>query len=505
MSEYILEMEHIIKDFPGVRALNDVTFKVKKGEIHALVGENGAGKSTLMKILSGAYPFGTYEGDIYIEGKKQQFKTIKDSEHAGISIIYQELTLVKYMTVGENIFLGEEPTKNGFIDWNKVYSDSQALFNKLGIDIDVYEKVMNLGIGQQQMVEIAKAISKNSKILILDEPTAALTEGETRQLFRILRDLKNHGVTCIYISHKLEEIFEIVDNVTVLRDGKTISTNSITELNEEKIINMMVGRELTERYPKKKHTPGKVVFEIKNWNVYDPDNPEKTIIKDASFQIRQGEIVGVAGLMGSGRTELFMSIFGAYGGKKEGKIYLDGKEIKIKEPNEAINYGVCYLSEDRKQYGLVLKMDIKDNVVLANYNKISKYGFIENVKAIKETLSYVDSLKVKTPSIFQRVENLSGGNQQKVVLAKWLMANPKVLILDEPTRGIDVGAKYEIYQIMNELVEQGVCVIMISSELPEIIGMSDRVLVMRNGSIVADLNENELSQERIMTYATGGR
>lgn len=505
MGEYILEMKNITKDFPGVRALDNVNFKVCKGEIHALVGENGAGKSTLMKILSGAYPYGTYEGDIYIDGEKKQFRTIKDSEHAGISIIYQELTLVKYMTVGENIFLGEEPTKNGIIDWNKVYSDSKELFKKLNIDIDVYEKVINLGIGQQQMVEIAKAISKNSKILILDEPTAALTEGETRQLFRILRDLKQHGVTCIYISHKLEEIFEIAENVTILRDGKTIGTHHISELNEDKIISMMVGRELTQRYPRKEHKAGKVVFEVKNWTVYDVENPEKKIIKDVSFEIREGEIVGVAGLMGSGRTELFTSIFGAYGGKKEGEIYLEGKKINIKSPSEAIEQGICYLSEDRKQFGLVLKMDVKDNILLSNYDKMAKSGIIDGVRALKEAISYVDKLKVKTPSVFQRVENLSGGNQQKVVLAKWLLANPKVLILDEPTRGIDVGAKYEIYNIMNDLVEQGVCVIMISSELPEIIGMSDRVLVMCNGTLSGELNANELSQEKIMVCATGGK
>jgi len=505
MGEYILEMKNITKDFPGVRALDNVNFKVCKGEIHALVGENGAGKSTLMKILSGAYPYGTYEGDIYIDGEKKQFRTIKDSEHAGISIIYQELTLVKYMTVGENIFLGEEPTKNGIIDWNKVYSDSKELFKKLNIDIDVYEKVINLGIGQQQMVEIAKAISKNSKILILDEPTAALTEGETRQLFRILRELKQHGVTCIYISNKLEEIFEIAANVTILRDGKTIGTHHISELNEDKMISMMVGRELTQRYARKEHKAGKVVFEVKNWTVYDVENPEKKIIKDVSFEIREGEIVGVAGLMGSGRTELFTSIFGAYGGKKEGEIYLEGKKINIKSPSEAIEQGICYLSEDRKQFGLVLKMDVKDNILLSNYDKMAKSGIIDGVRALKEAISYVDKLKVKTPSVFQRVENLSGGNQQKVVLAKWLLANPKVLILDEPTRGIDVGAKYEIYNIMNDLVEQGVCVIMISSELPEIIGMSDRVLVMCNGTLSGELNANELSQEKIMVCATGGK
>jgi D-xylose transport system ATP-binding protein len=371
MSEYILEMVHITKEFPGVKALDDVTFKVKKGEIHALVGENGAGKSTLMKILSGVYPYGTYSGDIFIEGKKQHFRNIKDSERAGVAIIYQELTLVKGMTVGENIFLGREPVENGIINWNKVYADSKKLFEKLNIEIDVYEKVENLGIGQQQMVEIAKAISKDSKILILDEPTAALTESETRQLFRILKDLKNHGVTCIYISHRLEEIFEIADTVTVLRDGKTISTDPISALTEDEIIRRMVGRELTQRYPKVPHKAKRTIMEVRNFSVYDKDNPEKKIIDNVSFEIKEGEILGISGLMGAGRTELFMSIFGAYPGRKEGEIWLEGEKINIENPRQAIDHGICYLTEDRKQYGLVLLMDIKDNILLPNYQKFA--------------------------------------------------------------------------------------------------------------------------------------
>uniref|UniRef100_A0A7C5Z7D2 Xylose ABC transporter ATP-binding protein n=1 Tax=Caldicellulosiruptor owensensis TaxID=55205 RepID=A0A7C5Z7D2_9FIRM len=505
MSEYILEMVHITKEFPGVRALDDVTFRVKKGEIHALVGENGAGKSTLMKILSGVYPYGTYSGDIFIEGKKQHFRNIKDSEHAGVAIIYQELTLVKGMTVGENIFLGREPVVNGIINWNKVYADSKKLFEKLNIEIDVYEKVENLGIGQQQMVEIAKAISKDSKILILDEPTAALTESETKQLFRILKDLKNHGVTCIYISHRLEEIFEIADTVTVLRDGKTISTDPISALTEDEIIRRMVGRELTQRYPKVPHKAKRTIMEVKNFSVYDKDNPEKKIIDNVSFEIKEGEILGISGLMGAGRTELFMSIFGAYPGRKEGEIWLEGKKIEINSPREAIEYGICYLSEDRKRYGLVLMMDIKDNILLPNYQKFANGGIINIPKSLSTALDYVGKLRIKIASPFQQVMNLSGGNQQKVIIAKWLLANPKILILDEPTRGIDVGAKFEIYNLMNQFVDQGVGIVMISSELPEILGMSDRILVMQKGRIAGELMADEATQEKIMTLATGGR
>ncbi|ADQ03671.1 ABC transporter related protein [Caldicellulosiruptor owensensis OL] len=505
MSEYILEMVHITKEFPGVRALDDVTFRVKKGEIHALVGENGAGKSTLMKILSGVYPYGTYSGDIFIEGKNQHFRNIKDSEHAGVAIIYQELTLVKGMTVGENIFLGREPVVNGIINWNKVYADSKKLFEKLNIEIDVYEKVENLGIGQQQMVEIAKAISKDSKILILDEPTAALTESETKQLFRILKDLKNHGVTCIYISHRLEEIFEIADTVTVLRDGKTISTDPISALTEDEIIRRMVGRELTQRYPKVPHKAKRTIMEVRNFSVYDKDNPEKKIIDNVSFEIKEGEILGISGLMGAGRTELFMSIFGAYPGRKEGEIWLEGKKIEINSPREAIEYGICYLSEDRKRYGLVLMMDIKDNILLPNYQKFANGGIINIPKSLSTALDYVGKLRIKIASPFQQVMNLSGGNQQKVIIAKWLLANPKILILDEPTRGIDVGAKFEIYNLMNQFVDQGVGIVMISSELPEILGMSDRILVMQKGKIAGELMADEATQEKIMTLATGGR
>ncbi|MDI6600420.1 MAG: xylose ABC transporter ATP-binding protein [Thermoanaerobacteraceae bacterium] len=504
MSEYILEMKNITKDFPGVRALDNVSLRVKRGEVHAICGENGAGKSTLMKILSGVYPYGTYEGDIIIDGEGKQFHNIKDSEEEGIAIIYQELTLVKYMTVGENIFLGEEPVKNGVIDWMKVYADTSRILKELKIDINPYEKVMNLGIGHQQMVEIAKAISKNARILILDEPTSALTETETERLFEILRNLKANGVTCIYISHKLDEIYEIADSITIIRDGKTVATDMVSNIDENRIISLMVGRELTQRFPRVKHTPGEVVLEVKNYTVYDPEIPGKKVVDNVSFIARKGEILGFAGLMGAGRTELASSIFGAYPGRNEGEIYINGQRVHIRNPQEAIESGIAYLSEDRKRYGLVQLMDVQENIALPNYRLISRHGVINNNEKIKNAYKYVNGLGIKTPTLAQRVANLSGGNQQKVVLAKWLMSDPKTLILDEPTRGIDVGAKFEIYNIMNDLVDMGVCVIMISSELPEILGMSDRIYVLHEGKINGEFNIDEATQEKIMYAATGG-
>ncbi|TYP56775.1 xylose ABC transporter ATP-binding protein [Thermosediminibacter litoriperuensis] len=505
MSEYILEMRNITKIFPGVKALDNVNFRVKRGEIHALCGENGAGKSTLMKILSGVYPYGTYEGDIVIDGKIMPFRNIKDSERAGISIIYQELALVKNMTVGENIFLGEEPVKNGIIDWMKVYSDTRAVLKELGIDVDPYAKVMNLGIGHQQMVEIAKAISKKAKILILDEPTSALTESEVDQLFNILQDLKKKGVTCIFISHKLNEVFRIADSITVLRDGKTIHTGYVKNLTKDKVISLMVGRELTDRFPRVERCPGEVVLEVRNLTVYDAEMPWKKIVDNVSFSARKGELLGFAGLMGAGRTEMALAIFGAYPGRVTGEIYLSGRKLNIKSPEDAIKNGIAYVSEDRKRYGLIPVLDVQENIVLPNLGRISRWSVINNNEKIKYAQEYVKELRIKTPGLTQKVLNLSGGNQQKVVLAKWLMSDPKVLILDEPTRGIDVGAKYEIYNIMNELVQKGVCVIMISSELPEILGMSDRIMVLHEGKISGEFYYQDADQEKIMYCATGGR
>lgn len=505
MSEYILEMKNITKEFPGVKALDNVTFRVKKGEIHALCGENGAGKSTLMKVLSGVYPSGTYTGEVIVKGVTQNFSGIKDSEKAGIAIIYQELALVKQMSVCENIFLGNEKVKkSGFINWDQSYVESQKVLNEVRLNINPNTKVLNLGIGQQQLVEIAKAIAKKAEILILDEPSAALTESETENLLQILKELKSKGVTCIYISHKLSEVFEIADSITILRDGKSIGTEPLSEMTENKVIALMVGREITQRFPRKEHKPGEVVMEVKNWNVYNPDLPEQKVIDNVSFKVRKGEILGIAGLMGAGRTELVMSIFGAYGANVSGEIILEGRPISIKNPRQAIEAGIGYVSEDRKRYGLVLGMDIKNNITLSSLKSMSKFSLINGNEVIKNTNQYVENLRIKTPSIEQKVSNLSGGNQQKVVLAKWLLTKPKILIMDEPTRGIDVGAKFEIYNIMNKLIDEGVCIIMISSELPEILGMSDRILVMHEGTLTKEFYWNEATQENILTYATGG-
>jgi ABC-type sugar transport system ATPase subunit len=505
MSEYFLEMRSITKEFPGVRALDNVNFQVKKGEIHALVGENGAGKSTLMKILSGLYPASTYSGDIKINGKIQKFQLIRDSEKAGIAIIYQELTLVKQMNVCENIFLGNEIVKRGIIDWDQAFVATAKLLKDVKLNINPATKVLNLGIGQQQLVEIAKAMVKKADILVLDEPTAALTEAETQNLIGLLREFRQKGITCIFISHKLGEVFRIADRITVLRDGKTITTCDTSDLNEARLIALMVGRELTQRFPRVKHIPGEAVMEVKNWTVYDPEIEDRKAIDNISFTVRQGEILGIAGLMGAGRTELAMSIFGCYGIKVQGEIVINGQHFKGGCPRKAIRKGINYLSEDRKQFGLVLMMDVKKNISLASLDCISKMRVINQNEEIKFAEKFIAELHIKTPSVEQKVENLSGGNQQKVVLSKWLMTKPQVLILDEPTRGIDVGAKYEIYNIMNSLVEQGVSIVMISSELPEILGMSDRILVMHEGKINGELTWEEATQEKIALYATGGK
>ncbi|PKM51998.1 MAG: xylose ABC transporter ATP-binding protein [Firmicutes bacterium HGW-Firmicutes-7] len=505
MSEYILEMRNITKEFPGVKALDNVNLKVRKGEIHALIGENGAGKSTLMKILSGVYPFGTYSGDIVVNGQEQTFSSIKDSEHKGITIIYQELAMIKQMNVCENIFLGSEICTNGVIDWEKSFVETKKVLKEVRLDINPNTKIIQLGIGQQQLIEVAKAISKKTELLILDEPTSALTEAETDNLLNLLKEFKEKGVTCIYISHKLNEVFKIADRITVLRDGQTVTTRAAEELDEDKLITLMVGRELTQRFPRVEHSPGEVVMEIKNWTVYDPEIPDKKIIDNVSFTVAKGEILGISGLMGAGRTELFMSIFGCYGSNVSGEIWLNGVEIKKRNPSDIIKEGISYLSEDRKGNGLILMQSIKQNISIASLNSLSKMTVINENKEVKAVEKYISNLHIKTPSIEQKVENLSGGNQQKVVLGKWLMTEPKVLILDEPTRGIDVGAKYEIYSIMNRLIDEGVCVIMISSELPEVLGMSDRILVMNEGKITGNIPWTEASQEKVIYYATGGK
>jgi len=503
MNDYILEMQGISKEFPGVKALDDVTFSVRRGEIHALVGENGAGKSTLMKILSGVYPSGSYNGAIKIDGSEKRFKDTKESERSGVAIIYQELALVKELSIVENICLGDEVARFGVINWDESYKRAERVLRKVGLTVNPSFPVSYLGVGEQQLVAIAKALSKSARILVLDEPTAALSEGESAKLLTILKELRKEGVTCIYISHRLKEVLTISDRTTVLRDGKTIATHDTANLDENKLIALMVGREVANIYPRTARTPDGVVLEVKNWTVFDPDI-NKTIA-DVSFQVRKGEVLGMAGLIGAGRTELVMSFFHIWGRKSSGQIFLDGKEIDPKDAGGAIAAGISLASEDRKRYGLVLGDDIQKNISLASLKRISKFNVVNALEEVKSAELYTKELKIKTPSIEQKTGNLSGGNQQKVVLGKWLMTMPKGLILDEPTRGIDVGAKVEIYNIINELVDRGVAVIVISSDLPEILGVCDRILVMHEGRFTGELAVKDATQEKIMYYATGGK
>ncbi len=504
MSDLILEMRGITKEFPGVKALEGVTFEVRRGEVHALVGENGAGKSTLMKVLSGVYPHGSYGGDIVLDGKVQRFASIRDSERAGIAIIFQELALVKQLTIAENIFLGAELTQGpGVIDWNRTWRETSRVLAEVGLDLSPGTRVVDLGVGAQQLVEIAKALSKDAKLLILDEPTAALTETEADNLLTILESLRRKGVTCVYISHRLREVARIADRITVLRDGQSILTDDKAAMPEERVVRTMVGRELTTMYPRRPHTPGQTVLEVKDWTVRDPVTGDLRC-KDVSFQVRQGEILGLAGLMGAGRTELVSSLFGVWGERVRGQLLLDGKPLDLRDAGRAIAAGLALVSEDRKRYGLVLGMDITANSTLASLLRFARLGVIDKNREIERAGHYARELRTKTPSLEQKVGNLSGGNQQKVVLAKWLLTSPKILFLDEPTRGIDVGAKVEIYDIMNDLVDQGVCVVMVSSELPEVLGMSDRVLVIHEGRLTGEFQRAEATQERIMRCATGG-
>ncbi|OXM87330.1 xylose ABC transporter ATP-binding protein [Paenibacillus rigui] len=502
---YALEMMNITKEFPGVKALNNVNFKVRQGEIHALCGENGAGKSTLMKVLSGLHTARTYSGEIRINGEIKEFQTITDAEHAGIAIIHQELALVKDMTIGENIFLGREPTKRGMIQWDQLYHDASVLLKRVGLHVSPDTLIGSLGIGQQQLVEIAKALSKHAKILILDEPTAALTESEVEILMEILQQLRQNGVSCVYISHKMPEVFRISDSITILRDGQTIATIETDQTNDDQVISLMVGRELTDRYPRVEHKPGEVVLEVRNYSVWHREKKNQKIIKDVNFTLRKGEILGIAGLMGAGRTELVTSLFGAYEGKSEGDVLIEGQVVSIRTVANAIRAGIGLVSEDRKRQGLVLGLDVKMNTTLATMDRVSRYGIINDNEEINWGQKYVQELKTKTSSLETLVGTLSGGNQQKVVIGKWLMSNPKILIMDEPTRGIDVGAKYEIYNLMNRLIEEGVAIIMISSELPEILGMSDRILVMCEGQFIKEMDYREATQENIILAATGGK
>lgn len=504
MSDYILEMKDITKDFPGVRALDKVNLKVRRGEIHCLVGENGSGKSTLMKILSGFYPHGDFEGEIIFEGKPQKFRSIHDSERVGIVTIYQELALIPELTVYENIFLGHEIKSGRLIDWNKTIAMAKQVLEKVKPDLDTSRKVKELGVGHQQIVEIAKALTKNVKLLILDEPTSSLNEDDSENLLKIIKDLKKQGITSILISHKLKEVVEVADSITILRDGKTVANlNKEDGFSENEIIKYMVGREIEDIYPKrKKREFGDKIFEIKNWKAYDK-TLGRYVVKNANMYVRKGEIVGVSGLMGAGRTELALSLFGnPKNYAVEGEMYFDGKKVRFRHPGEAIKAGLAYLSEDRKGTGLILDFDVKTNITITGLRQLVKGFFINDNEEIVLAEQFKESLKIKTPSIEQKVLNLSGGNQQKVSIAKWLFVKPKLLILDEPTRGIDVGAKYEIYTLMNKLVEEdGMSIIMISSELPEILGMSDRIYVVSGGRISGELSKEEATQEKIMTMA----
>lgn len=506
MSDYILEMQNITKEFPGVKALNNVNFKVKQGEIHCLVGENGAGKSTLMKVLSGVYPHGTYSGSIIYNGQEQQFKSISDSEAQGIAIIYQELALIPELSVYENIYFGHEIVDGGLINWNQTIVQAGELLKKVRLDINPTVKVRDLSVGKRQLVEIAKALSKNVKLLVLDEPTAALNEDDSANLLDLLRELKGHGVTSIMISHKLKEIVSIADTITVLRDGATICSMDAkgSTVTEHEIIKYMVGREIENIYPKRDKVDIKdVCLEIKNWTVFSPGQ-DREILHNININVRRGEIVGIAGLMGAGRTELALSIFGNTPRYKivSGEVIVDGKARNLKHPRAAIKAGVAYVTEDRKKNGLILIQDVKYNITIANLEKLTQGFTINNNQEITDAQKLQDSINIKTPSVRQLVGNLSGGNQQKVSVAKWLYVEPKVLILDEPTRGIDVGAKYEIYTIMNRLVEQGMSIIMISSELLEILGMSDRLYIMSEGRITGELSAAEATEQKVMAMAT---
>jgi putative multiple sugar transport system ATP-binding protein len=505
MSEYILEIHDLTKDFPGVRALDGVNLKVKKGEIHSLCGENGAGKSTLMSVISGVYPKGSYEGKVFFKGKETHYANVKDSEKQGLAIIHQELALSPYLTIYENIFLGHMRTRFGVINWDKYILESKKYLDQVGLNEKPATVVSKLGVGKQQLVEIARALSKKVEVLILDEPTSSLNDDESEKLLQLILEMKKNGITSIMISHKLKEVLRIADSVTILRDGKSISSYDVKadNLTEATIIRDMVGRDLKTRFEPRPEHVGEKVLEVKNWNVYHPDYHNLKVVDDVSFELRQGEILAFCGPMGAGRTELMMSIFGkSYGSSSGGEIFLRGSPIEPPAtPKEAIKAGIGYVSEDRKSLGLILIQDVKTNISASSLDKISKFGVVAAQEEIKSAEYYRATLRIKTPSINQLARNLSGGNQQKVVLSRCLMAEPEIFIVDEPTRGIDVGAKFEIYAILNQLVKDGKSVIMITSELPEALGLADRIYVMNEGRIKGMLTRAEATQEKIMHLA----
>jgi putative multiple sugar transport system ATP-binding protein len=497
-------MKNITKTFPGVKALDNVNLQVEEGEIHALVGENGAGKSTLMNVLSGIYPYGSYEGDIIYDGETCKFNDIKDSEAKGIVIIHQELALIPYMTIAENMFLGNERGNSFKINWNETSALSRQYLDTVGLPDSTQTLIKDIGVGKQQLVEIAKALSKHARLLILDEPTSSLNEKDSQALLDLMLKLKKEqNLTSIIISHKLNEVSYVADKITVIRDGSTIETltKGVDDFSESRIIKGMVGRELSDRFPKRESHVGDVMMEVKNWNVYHPLYNERKIVDDVNINVRKGEVLGISGLMGAGRTELAMSIFGkSYGENISGQVFIQGEEVHLNSVQDAIKHKLAYVTEDRKGNGLILSNPIKINTTLANLDAVSNKTVIDKDKEYSVAVEYKEKLKTKCPTVEQNVGNLSGGNQQKVLLAKWMFADPDILILDEPTRGIDVGAKYEIYCIINQLVSEGKSVIMISSELPEILGMCDRIYVMNEGRMVGELDGKDATQEKIMTY-----
>ncbi|WP_055525619.1 multiple monosaccharide ABC transporter ATP-binding protein [Streptomyces graminilatus] len=509
MAGPVLEMRSIVKTFPGVKALSDVTLTVRQGEVHAICGENGAGKSTLMKVLSGVHPHGTYEGDILFEGEVVSFKDIRASEHRGIVIIHQELALVPYMSIAENIFLGNEQASGGVISWNETLKHATRLMRRVGLEDHPSTRVADIGVGKQQLVEIAKALSKEVKLLVLDEPTAALNDEDSGKLIDLILELKEQGITSIIISHKLNEIRKVADSVTILRDGRTIETLDVKaeETSEERIINGMIGRDLDHRFPDR--TPHDAdagaapALEIRNWTVHHPIDQQRKVVDDVSISVRRGEIVGIAGLMGAGRTELAMSVFGrTYGRYAGGTVLKDGEEIRTKTVPQAVAHGIAYVTEDRKHYGLNLDDTIGRNISLSALDKVSKRGVVDSHEERKVAEDFRKSMNIKAPTVFERVGRLSGGNQQKVVLSKWIFTGPDVLIMDEPTRGIDVGAKFEIYTVIDKLAAEGKAVVFISSELPELLGMCDRIYTMAAGRLTGEFSRAEASQESLMRQMT---
>ncbi|MGG7516743.1 multiple monosaccharide ABC transporter ATP-binding protein [Allorhizobium undicola] len=501
MTDTILEMRNITKTFPGVKALSNVNLKVRPGEIHALVGENGAGKSTLMKVLSGVYPAGTYDGEIFFDGEVRNFKVLKDSEEIGIVIIHQELALVPQLSIAENIFLGNEIASKGVISWEETYRRTKQLLAKVGLKESPSTLVTDIGVGKQQLTEIAKALSKSVKLLILDEPTASLNETDSDALLNLLMEFRNQGITSIIITHKLNEVRKVADQITVLRDGQTVKTLDCREeeVSEDVIIRNMVGRDLEDRYPPRSVPISDVVLDVKNWNAFHHQHRDRQVLHDINIHVRRGEVVGIAGLMGAGRTEFAMSLFGrSYGHKITGEALVHGKPVDVSTVRKAIDAGLAYVTEDRKHLGLILGDNILHNTSLANLQGVANGTVIDDIKEAKVATDYRSRLRIRSHGIYQEAVNLSGGNQQKVVLSKWLFSDPEVLILDEPTRGIDVGAKYEIYSIINQLAADGKGVLMISSEMPELLGTCDRIYVMNEGRIVAELSKEEASQESIM-------